>query len=339
MAKFTSIKYPLSILAFLWLPVLVYSQKEEKVGYVNDVRCLYSLENGQMNGAYTSFYANGKKKAEGQFRHNTRIGKWTIWDSTGAMVHQRLYENNAYDYSVLFHKTERDKSFSSEKQINLLRDTNGLPSFPKVVEKEIVHSVVYWRMVSNKKQNPALFENNVFFNWLTQSILEGKIRAYSATNDKFKNRLTPEELKRTMDSLDVELVGFRIKEMRYYTSSHQISNTVILGLAPIIRSKKLGTNASNSPLFWIYMPNSRKEFAQNPLPNLGFPEDIKSYDDLFFNRCFSSTIIKESNVKNRSFDDYLNENEAYNAAQKIEMDIIDFEHNVWVYKPEAYARN
>jgi hypothetical protein len=338
MVKITSMRYPLSILAFLWLPILVNAQKEEKVGYVNDVRCLYSMENGQMNGAYTSFYANGTKKAEGQFQHNMRMGKWTIWDSTGEIVHQRHYENNAYDYTILLHKSESNKTVSYEKQVNLVRDTNGLVNFASPKEKEIIHSVIHWRMVSNRKQNPALFENNNFFNSLIQSVLEGKIRAYSATNDKFKNRITSDDLKKTMDSLDVELVGFRTKEMRYYTSSHQITYTVMLGLAPIVRSKKADKRAPESPLFWIYMPNGRKELAQIPLPNLGFPADIKTYDDLFFNRYFSSRIIKESNVKSLSLNEYLSDADALNAAQKIEMEAIDLEHNLWVYVPGAFAK-
>jgi antitoxin component YwqK of YwqJK toxin-antitoxin module len=335
MVKSTISRGALSILAFLWLPVLVFSQKENKEGYINGVRCVYSLENGQMNGAYTSFYANGIKKSEGQFQHNTRVGKWTIWDSTGQMTHQRVYDNNAYDYSVLFDKSEGDKPALSKKQIVLARDTNGLTAFQKVAEKDIVHSVIIWRMLDNKQQNPALLGDNTFFNALTARILDGKIRAYSATNDKFKNRITPEELTKTMDSLDVELVGFRTKEMRYYIASRQITEVVILGLAPIVRSKKAGNKAENTPLFWVYMPNARKELAQISLPNTGFPTDIKTYDDLFFNRYFSSTIIKTSNPKSLYLDDYLRNDEVLKAAQKIEMDNIDLEHNLWVYKPNA----
>jgi antitoxin component YwqK of YwqJK toxin-antitoxin module len=334
MAKLTTFKGTFSILAFLSLPILVFAQKEEKISYINKVRCLYSVENGLMNGDYTSFYPNGVKKAEGQFQHNTRIGKWTIWDSTGAMAHQRVYDNNAYDYSVLFHKSEGNKTVAPEKRIVLARDTNGLLSFQKTPEKEIVHSVVVWRMLDNKTQNPALFEKNVLFNALTERVLEGKIRAYSATNDKFKNRITPEELKHTMDSLDVELVGFRTKEMRYYMSSRQISEVVILGLAPIVRSKKSGEKDSERPLFWVYMPNARKELAQVPLPNAGVTSSVKTYDDLFFNRYFSSTIIKTSNVQNKYFDD-LGSASARKEGEKVEMDNIDLEHNLWVYKPDA----
>jgi hypothetical protein len=338
MVKITFFKGLLSIIAFLWLPVLVFSQKEEKVGYVNNVRCLYSMENGQMNGVYTSFYANGIKKSEGQFQHNNRIGMWTIWDSTGEMTHQRMYEKNAFDYSILFHKTERDKSFSSEKKVNLVRDTNGLMGFPNVKENEIVHSRVIWRMVIDKQQNPALFENNFFFNSLIKNVLDEKIRIYSATNDKFKNRLSPKQMKKTMDSLDVELVGFRTKEMVYYSSAHQMSQTVILGLAPIVRPKKSPNRDAEMPLFWLYMPRARKELAQNPLPNSGFPADIKNYDDVFFNRYFSGTIIRESNSSNHALNEPSNDIEAQNAAQKLEMDIIDLEHNLWVYKPEARVK-
>jgi hypothetical protein len=339
MAKNYVFKGPLSIIAFLWLPILVFAQKEDKVCYVNNVRCLYSMENGQISGAYTAFYANGNKKAEGQFLHNTRVGKWTVWDSMGEMVHQRVYDNNAYDFTVLVHKSDSKTPISSEKHINLERDTNGLMNFSTVKEKEIAHSALYWRMIGDKKQNPALFENNTFFNWLTQSVLDGKIRAYSTKKDNFKFRMTPEELKRTMDSLDVELVGFRTKEMRYYVGKDQISKTIILGLAPIVRPKKSNkTHQDDAPLFWVYMPSLRKELAQLPLPKSSLSEDAKNYDDVFFKRYFSSTIIKESNVYNRYLNDYLSESEAHNVAQQSEMNIVDMEHNFWVYVPETYAR-
>ena len=74
-----------------------------------------------------------------------------------------------------------------------------------------------------------------------------------------------------------------------------------------------------------------------PLPNLDFPADIKTFDDLFFNRYFSSNIIKTSNVYNRSLKDYLSEAEAYNAGQEIEMENLNVEHDLWVYAP-TYVR-
>ena len=336
MVKFTALKYPLSILAFWGLPFLLFSQATIQETVTNTIRSVYALENGQLNGTYTAYFANGVKKAEGQFLHNRRVGQWTVWDSTGQMTHQRRYENNGYDFSVSFPKPKEGTALA-KTYTTLTRDTNGLVALPSPSEKDIIHSITHWRMVSNKEQNPALLADNIFYNALIQNVLDGKVRAYSSENDKFKVRMMPDELRKKLDSLDVELVGFRLKEMRYFTGKHQVSQTHITGLAPIVRSKKLGENETEKPLFWLYVPHARQILAQMPLPNLGFPDDIKTYNDLLFSRYFSSVIIKESNVYNRSLKDYLSEVEAFKAGQAVEMESFNVEHDLWVYAP-TYVR-
>jgi hypothetical protein len=336
MVKISQFKYPLSILAFLSLPFLLFSQAKTEETNANKVRSVYTLDNGQLNGLYTAYFANGVKKAEGQFLHNRRVGEWMVWDSTGEKVHQRRYENNGYDFTVS-HPKPKEGDALTKSYATLTRDTNGLVALSNPSEKDIIHSIVNWRIVTDKEQNPALLADNTFYNALIQSALDAKIRIYSSENDKFKARMLPDELRRKLDSMDVELVGFRIKEMRYFTGKQQVSQTHITGLAPIVRSKKLGEKDGEKLLFWLYVPRARKELAQMPLPNLGFPADVKTYDDLFFNRYFSSVIIKTSNRYDRSLKDYLSEADAYKAAQEIEMDNIDLEHNLWVYAP-TYVR-
>jgi hypothetical protein len=347
MATITSIcKYPLptlsgstiSILAFLWLPFSVFAQKEIKECRVNNEHSVYALENGQMNGAYNSYHANGKKKAEGQFVHNTRIGLWTIWDSMGGMLHQRHYADDAYDFTVLYQKNKRADSFFVQTKGNLIRHADGYLALPEVTEKEIFFSTRNWRMIRNKEQNPALFDKDYFFNWLIENVLNEKMKTYVANNDKFWHKLTVEELKKKMDSLDVELVGFRLKETMYFTVNRQHAQTQILGLAPIVRSKKVKTADPEFPLFWIRVPDARKVLVQCPLPTSGFPSGIKTYDDLFFNRCFSSTIIKESNVYSKAIDDYQNETAARAISDQIDMNLIEVEHNMWDYSPKTYAK-
>jgi hypothetical protein len=104
-----------------------------------------------------------------------------------------------------------------------------------------------------------------------------------------------------------------------------------------VRSKKAGENDAEKLLFWIYMPYARKALAQMALPNSNFPADIKTYDDLFFNRCFSSVIIRESNVYSRLSKANLSEADAYKVGKEIEMEGINVEHDLWVYAP-TYVR-
>ena len=256
----TFYKHPLSIFTFLLLPFLGFTQKETKectVKIVDDIRCVYNLENGLINGAYTSFYTNGKKRVEGQFQKNERIGTWTIWDSTGEILHQRKYDN-AFTFKVLKQKINSGDSLYSQTKLNLKPNADGYIELPLVKQTDIIHSQRYWRMVDNKKQNPALLADNSFFDWLTKNILDNKINAYTANSNKFWYKMTADDLKNKMDSLDVEIVGYRIKEERFFSIRRQCSQTNILGLAPIVRSKK-DYSKEEFPLFWVRMPEIRKE--------------------------------------------------------------------------------
>src|ERR1700722_13407628 len=60
----------------------------------------YYVLDGMLDNKYESYYYNGKKKAEGEFFDNMRIGKWSVWDSTGKLCIQRVY-SNAFDYKTI----------------------------------------------------------------------------------------------------------------------------------------------------------------------------------------------------------------------------------------------
>ena len=57
----------------------------------------------------------------------------------------------------------------------------------------------------------------------------------------------------------------------------------------------------------------------------------RSYDDIFIQRYFDSYITRESNVYNRSIDDYLTGEDAILRSQDIENKIFDIESDMWEY--------
>ena len=60
---------------------------------------------------------------------------------------------------------------------------------------------------------------------------------------------------------------------------------------------------------------------------IGVPSKIKTLDDLFFYRYFSSNILKESNVYKSS--NRLTEGSPQ-KAERIEFSIIEKEHDIWI---------
>ena len=119
-------------LFFLFLsPLLISAQKNKEIKecHLKESRSTYTIENGMLNGEYLSFHPNGVKRVEGQFEHNMRSGLWTVWDSTGNMLHKRLY-SGVYAYNVVFPVlSEKDADFVTKSPI-LKQNTDGYFEFP-----------------------------------------------------------------------------------------------------------------------------------------------------------------------------------------------------------------
>jgi gliding motility associated protien GldN len=94
-------------------------------------------------------------------------------------------------------------------------------------------------------------------------------------------------------------------------------------------------NASGDPvledLFWIYFPEARFVFANSEVFNRINDAERRTYEDVFWKRQFESTVIKESNVYDRSINEYKTGLDALLEAEKIEEKIFNFEHDFWHY--------
>ncbi len=327
-------------LCFLFFfPLLVSAQKNKEIKecHLKESRSTYTIENGMLNGEYLSFHPNGVKRAEGQFEHNMRSGLWTIWDSTGNMLHKRLY-SGVYAYNVIFPVlNEKDADFVTKSPI-LKQNTEGYLEFPPTKDSEIMFSKRYWRQIISKKQNPALFENDHFFSLLKQGISNEKIKAYSVQDDRFTTILDANDFIKKVDSLDYEVVSYRLKEHYSFNVRHQTGQTTILGLAVVARLKNSNNPLQDTTLFWVNIPSIRKVLAKEKVVVSGLPTDIKTYDDLFFKRYFSSKIYKESNVKNQDLENYVAIGNLEETREKIEIDLIESEHNFWVHSLNLYAK-
>ncbi len=86
------------------------------------------------------------------------------------------------------------------------------------------------------------------------------------------------------------------------------------------------------PLFWIKFDDIRNVLATKEVFMTNNDAQRISFDDLFMQRRFSSIIFGESNVFN---DRYINEytvgKSSLFEADRIKMELFDFEHDLWEY--------
>ena len=196
---------------------------------------------------------------------------------------------------------------------------------------------------------------------LFDGIKEGTLTAYDPSSDEF---LVPEtydmimKLLNKKDSMQVEVADpnnpgqtiskdtviakpfdpaqvkqIRIKEDWFFDKQRSVMDVRILGICPIIELFEADgvTSKGHQPLFWIYFPEARPIFAKAEVFNRFNDAERRTYDDIFFKRMFTSTIIKESNVYDRNIGEYSKGMDALLESERIKNQIFLIEHDLWEY--------
>ena len=238
----------------------------------------------------------------------------------------------------------------------LLPKKRVLPYAP-VREADIMWEKRIWRVIDTREKLnlPFRYPPQPLFDILMTAINEGKIKAYSAENDKFEQPLSREDIKKELSNADTfeivdphtyevtyqivqdeinpeEIVRYRIKEVWFFDSRLSSMKTRILGIAPIREVyREDGELKYETPLFWIYYPHCRELLAQYPVFNEGNDQEFMSWEDLFEMRRFSSYIYKESNIKGERIQDYLSGRDILVESDRIKNEIFNFEQDLWSY--------
>ncbi len=84
-------------------------------------------------------------------------------------------------------------------------------------------------------------------------------------------------------------------------------------------------------LFWVYFPSITKYLAKYRLYNPKNVGDYSTFNDVFMRRQFSSTVIKESNVYDRSISEYCAGIEALQESDRVKYELFKMEHDWWHY--------
>jgi gliding motility associated protien GldN len=190
----------------------------------------------------------------------------------------------------------------------------------------------------------------------------GELTAYgnAVLDDEFRNEMTQEEFSsiggakeellevRDWESddpfatkMEVNKVPFnrnqvkkwRLKEVWFFDKQRSVMDVRIVGIAPLTdRNSEGDITGSYNPLFWVYFNEARETLINAEVFNLVKNDaERRTYDDIFWKRMFSSTIVKEANVMDRNVNEYMIGLDALLEAERIKTEIFNMEHDLWEY--------
>ncbi len=191
---------------------------------------------------------------------------------------------------------------------------------------------------------------NVLYKAVTEEV---SLRVYSSSVDDFSIEITPGDVKKLTEksyektipsmldpSIDTTIVvsesfspnrvkKLLVKEEWFFDRQRSVLDVRILGISPLYEQDD--KEKGDQPLFWVYFPEARTLLAKYDVFNRNNPTERRSFDDIFWKRQFSSYIIKEENVYDRSINEYKKGMDALLESNRIKEEIVLFEHDLWEF--------
>lgn len=289
---------------FLSACLVVSAQSKKHVFESKTLKVEYHTKNGLLDGKYVSHYANGKKKAEGNFKDNLRTGKWQVWDSTGK-IHQ-----------------EHVVTVDSAK-----RNASGYFDYTFLNQADVAVEKTVWRNII-RVNNSLLFATPSLFDTLYDLIKKGALTVYK--DEQLETPRSKEDVANVFAPAKYEIASFKMREDWFFDKKANAAYFRPQALYLILKPRD-AESEDNIGLGWIYFPEVRKIFATQKIWDKHFPM-LTSLDDLFWYRHFYGLVYKETNVYDRPIASYAKTpEEAAWEAERIEMEMLELEHEVWLY--------
>ena len=295
----------------------------------NNVKCNYNIENGRISGNYVSYYNNGIKKSEGILVNGYRTGKWIVWDSTGRKRMERIYKS-PFEFKRVFPAIPNEGPIPllAENAYGLAYNADGIIEYAKLKAENAIWRHKFWRYLE-PANNDILFKDNRILNIILELIKSGKTTVYDIVDDRFTTLLKNDSIINVINKKNIELVGLKLKEEGIFDMGRLVFEYRILGFCPVVK-----INGHQQDLFWVYYPDIRRYLGKEIVTGKTDFPNIKTLDDLFVFRNFSSAIIK-STVDN-PYDSYIKDFPRMNdklfleIQEALELRIIEDENNTWI---------
>jgi gliding motility associated protien GldN len=235
--------------------------------------------------------------------------------------------------------------------------------YPHIREADIMWHKKIWQVIDcrEKMNHPFYFplqdvdDRKSLISLLIYGINNEGLTAYK--DDEFKELATRDEVYEMFDALPDtqnvpdpntgeliltviegeirydEVYKYELKEQWYFDKKSSMMRIRVLAICPIRKYMDEETGQiRKKKTFWIYFPEARPLLAGQEVFNRNNDAQRISFDDMFFQRRFSSYIVKETNVyDNRAITDYMSGLNSLHEAEVIKQELFEMEHDLWEF--------
>ncbi len=129
-----------------------------------------------------------------------------------------------------------------------------------------------------------------------------------------------------------DVLAYRLKEYWYFDKQRSQLMCKIMGILPICKREMQSGDVIRQSTAWFYFPELRPIICNKEIYNRKNETVKLTFDDVFIKRYFSSHIVKEDNVFNRTLADagYKGFDQLV-EADRVKENIFNFEHDLWDY--------
>lgn len=246
--------------------------------------------------------------------------------------------------------------------------TKRVIPYPPLREADVMYAKRVWQRIDmREKMNQPLYypieeieDRKSLFDVIKFALIsEGSLTAYSlgptSDDDEFHWPMEPSQIDSllrpvitqytedpdtgervpvqvTAEIKSADITQYEIKEDWIFDKQRSERYVRIIGICPMKEDyDDQGNKRGYKPLFWLYFPECRYVFANHEVFNLMNDAQRRTFEDIFQKRMFTSYIVKEANVFDRSISAYARNIDALLESERIKEELFLMEHDLWHY--------